>query len=254
LWPAARPQELRSIQVVQALTHRNLIRIHRVWCAGEFLVVTMELADGSLADVLHLQQEELSTALPAADLLPLLAQAAEALDFLNNRQHLIQGQWLTVQHCDVTPANLLVFGETVKLSDFGLTTTLSGGEKAHCRAGTPAYAAPEVFEGRVSQRTDQFSLAMCYCMLRSGRLPFPDQPADFLTAPARAAPQLDMLEPAERPAITRALAPVPLDRWNSWGGADRRAGAVHRPGPARNLQPAGRATTSALRFGRPHPL
>jgi serine/threonine protein kinase len=211
--PAA--QELRSIQVVQGLPHRHLTRIHRVWCAGGFVVVAMELADGSLADLLEVHQAEVGTPLATGDLLPLLAQAAEALDFLNNRQHLIQGQWLSVQHCDVTPANLLVFGETVKLSDFGLTTTLSGGEKVHSRGGTPAFAAPEVFEGRVSQRTDQFGLAMCYCMLRSGRLPFPDQPSDFLAARTRAAPQLDMLDPVERPAIARALALVPQDRWNS---------------------------------------
>src|SRR5438105_2839771 len=41
-------QELRSIQVVQELRHANLIQIDRVWCARGFLVVAMELADGSL--------------------------------------------------------------------------------------------------------------------------------------------------------------------------------------------------------------
>src|SRR5688572_7949021 len=41
-------RELRSIQLVQGLVHPNLIKIDRVWCAGGYLVVAMELADGSL--------------------------------------------------------------------------------------------------------------------------------------------------------------------------------------------------------------
>ena len=63
-----------------------------------------------------------------------------------------------------------LFDKTVKLSDFGLTTSLASREKAHNRAGTPAFAGPEVYLGRVSDRTDQYALAVCYCLLRSGQL------------------------------------------------------------------------------------
>jgi serine/threonine-protein kinase len=207
--------ELRSIQVVQELPHAHLIRIDRVWCAAEYLVVAMELADGSLTDLLEICRADVGTALPPRDLLPLLAQAAKALDFLNNRQHLIHGQWLTVQHCDVTPSNLLLFGDSIKLSDFGLTTTLAARQKLHRRAGTPAYAAPEVFQGLVSNRTDQYALAVCYCLLRGGRLPFPDTPPRFLAGYVRPAPDLSMLAAAEQPVVARALAVTPQDRWPS---------------------------------------
>jgi serine/threonine protein kinase len=197
--------------------HSHLIRIERVWCAGGFLVIAMELADGNLADLLDVYFTEFDTPLPSAHLLPLLAQAANALDFLNNRRHLIHGEWVTVQHCDVTVRNLLVFGKTVKLSDFGLTTTLSGRQKVHHRSGTPAYAAPEVFQGYLTNRTDQYALAVCYCLLRGGQFPFADTPPDFRSDYARPAPNLDMLAPAERPAVARALALVPEDRWPSCG-------------------------------------
>lgn len=217
--PCARDQgaahELRSIQIVQGLSHPNLIRIDRVWCAAGFLIVAMELADGSLADLLDVYRNELGGPLPPDHLLPLLGQAATALDFLNNRQHLHNGQWVTVQHCDITPTNLLVFGSTVKLSDFGLTTTLAGRQKVHYRGGTPAFAAPEVFQGRVSDRTDQYALAICYCLLRSGRLPFADSPPDFMTPYSRPAPDLSIVPAAERPALARALAATPQDRWPS---------------------------------------
>jgi serine/threonine protein kinase len=208
-------QELRSIQIVQKLSHPNLIQIERVWCAGGFLVIAMELADGSLADLLEVYRTELGTALPLDHLLPLLTQAAEALDFLNNRHHLIQGQSTTVQHCDINPTNLLVFGQTVKVSDFTLTSTLTTQHKIHRRAGTPAYAAPEVFHGRLSDRTDQYSLAMCYCQLRGGRLPFVNGPTSFPDGYTRPAPDLSMLTEAEQPILARALAVKPQDRWSS---------------------------------------
>jgi serine/threonine protein kinase, bacterial len=208
--------ELRSIQIIQALSHRHLVQIEQVWCAGAFLVIAMELADGSLADLFDIYQTEGCAGLPASHLLPMMAQAAKALDFLNNHTHLINGQHVTVQHCDINPANILVFGETVKLSDFSLTTMLTGPIKHHRRSGTPAYAAPEVFHGTLTNRTDQYALAICYCRLRGG-YPFPDTPATFIPTYTRPAPDLSMVTPAEQPALARALSPVAENRWPSCG-------------------------------------
>jgi serine/threonine protein kinase len=177
----------------------------------------MELADGSLADLLEIYRAEVGGPIPPDHLCPLLAQAASVLDFLNTRQHFVQGQWVTIQHCDVTPPNLLLFGQTIKLSDFGLTTTLAFRDKAHSRAGTPGYAAPEVFQARVSDRTDQYALAVCWCMLRGGRLPFAEGTTTFRLGSVRPAPDLGMLAPAEQPVVARALALVPQDRWPSCG-------------------------------------
>lgn len=208
-------QELRSIQLVQGLSHAHLIEIDRVWCAGAYLIVAMDLADGSLTDLLEVYETELGTPLPPRHLLPYLSQAAKALDFLNNRQHLVHGQHVTIQHCDVNPSNILVFGPTVKLSDFSLTTTLTGPQKTHRRAGTMAYAAPEVFQGRLSHRTDQYALAISYCVLRGGSLPFNDTPKNFDTPYTRPTPDLSMLPAAEQPAVARALSPLPEKRWAS---------------------------------------
>jgi hypothetical protein len=100
----------------------------------------------------------------------------------------------------------------------------------------------------VSDRTDQYALAVCYCVLRGGRLPFPDTPDHFAPNYTRPAPDLSMLSPAERPAVARALAPVPPDRWPSCGeliaeltrqaapdalpqGGERRRARRYRVGP-----------------------
>jgi hypothetical protein len=87
----------------------------------------------------------------------------------------------------------------------------------------------------VSDRTDQFALAVSYCMLRGGRLPFPDTPRDFAPGYVRPAPDLTMLTPAEQPAVARALSPVPQDRWPSCGelvAKLRRVTAPEPPAPA----------------------
>src|SRR5262249_4209411 len=81
--------EVRSLQLIRDCAHPGLVRNDKVWSTASCLVVAMELADGSLADLLDVYRADLGTALPRDHLLPLLAQAAEALDFLNLCQHYV---------------------------------------------------------------------------------------------------------------------------------------------------------------------
>jgi serine/threonine protein kinase, bacterial len=209
----AAAQEIRSIQIVRQLRHPNLVRIEEVWCHRGYVVVTMELGDGSLLDLLDAYQTEFGTGLCGRDICFYLEQVATALDFLNCRQHQIEGARVAVQHCDIKPTNILLFGDRVKISDFGLSSLSSSPIKSHRRAGTAGYAAPEVFQGRLSDWSDQYSLAVTYCHLRAGRLPFADVPNSFREGPVRPAPDLSILPDPERAVLQRALAPAPGDRW-----------------------------------------
>jgi formylglycine-generating enzyme required for sulfatase activity len=78
---------------------------------------------------------------------------------------------------------------------------------------TPAYAAPECLRRAVSAHSDQYSLAVSYCQLRGGRLPFIGDQAQVVTGHLLDPPDLTMLPQAERPAVARALAKRPEDRW-----------------------------------------
>lgn len=207
-------EESRSIQLVRQLKHPNLIHIDNVWCLPGYLVVSMELADGTLQDLYEAYQTKYGTSIIPEHLCLVLAQAAEVIDFLNARQHRINDQIVGLQHCDVKPSNLLLHGQTVKLTDFSLTSATMGVMKNHRQAGTPDFCAPEVFQGRLSDRTDQYALAVTYCVLRSGKFPFPPTPRPFSRTYVRPPADLMMLPEAERPIVGRALS-APIDRWPS---------------------------------------
>jgi serine/threonine protein kinase len=211
----ATPGELRALQAIRRLPHPNLLRIHRVWCHLGYVIIAMEQAEGSLADLLATYQREVGSAIIAEHACLLLSHAAAALDFLHARRHVVEDKTVGIQHCDVKPTNLMVFGETVKLGDFGLSALMSAPVIPRRPCGTPEYASPEVFRGRLSMHSDQFALAVTYCELRGGRFPFSPSPRTFQADYFHPPPDLSMLPPRERPIVARALAFAPDERWPS---------------------------------------
>ncbi len=211
----ATPGELRALQTIRRLPHPNLLRVDRVWCHLGYVVIAMERAEGSLADLHATYRTEVGTSIIPEHTCLLLSQAAAALDFLNARRHVVEDQTVAIQHCDIKPSNLMLFGETVKLADFGLAALMSGPVVPRRPCGTPEYAPPEVFRGRLSRQSDQFALAVSYCELRGGRTPFHPAPRTFHPDYVHTPPDLSMLSPEERPLVARALAAAPEERWPS---------------------------------------
>ncbi len=211
--PTSAAQEIRALQAIRQLKHPNIIRTEQIWSIPGAIVVAMELADGNLLEMLNRYADE-GQPFPPENVCFFLSQAASALDFLNTRQHQLNGQRVAVRHCDVKPTNLLIKGDTIKLADFSLAVQTTNTLWYHRRAGTHNYAAPEVFQGQLSDRTDQYALAVTYCQLRGG-LPFPEPPQPTPKSYRRPAPDLSFCTQSERPILARALAPVPQDRWRS---------------------------------------
>jgi serine/threonine protein kinase len=208
--------EIRGLEAIRKLRHRNLLEIDNVWCSAGYIVLSMELAEGSLLDLLGVCLSDMGTTIDPKPLCHFLSQAASAIDFLNMRQHMIDGRRVAVRHCDIKPSNLLLMPDgSIKVSDFTLAVATTSPMDYHRRAGTLDYTGPEVFQRQLSERTDQYALAVSYCQLRGNRLPFTDTPRKFDQVYVRPLPDLSMLTPEERPIIARALAPVPQDRWPS---------------------------------------
>lgn len=77
------------------------------------------------------------------------------------------------------------------------------------------YAPPEFYEGALSPHSDQYALAVTYCQLRTGQVPFAT--VDSEGKPRHQPSDLAVLIPpaAERAIVQRALATNPTDRWPS---------------------------------------
>ena len=98
---------------------------------------------------------------------------AEGLDFLNARRHIFEGGSVAFQHGDIKPNNILLVGDEAKLADYGMSTPMITAATPCYRQGTLEYAAPEIFQGTLTETSDQFSLAVTYYLLRTGAFPYP---------------------------------------------------------------------------------
>jgi serine/threonine protein kinase len=208
-------QELRALQSIRQLCHPYLIRIDQIWCWSSYIVIGMELADGSMLDLLEVYQQESGNGIVAEHLCQYMTQAADAIDFLNARHHHLNGQRVALRHCDIKPSNLLVLAGKVKVADFSVVAVTTSSMWYHRRVGTLNFAAPEIFQGWLSDRTDQYALAVSYYQLRTGQLPFHDTPNRFDKNYTRPQPDLSLVELAEQIVLARALHAVPQNRWPS---------------------------------------
>jgi serine/threonine protein kinase len=202
-------QELNALNRVKEVRHPFVLSMDRIEVVGGELVIVMELADKSLHDSF---EEALSAGLvgiPRDTLLRYIRDAAEALDHMNEKHGL--------QHLDIKPRNLFLVSDRVKVADFGLVKHLErSGASGIIGTVTPLYAPPETFTGAITQRSDQYSLAIVYQELLTGHRPFNGRnPRQLANQHMNEPPDLRALPEAERPVVARALEKDPAKRFPS---------------------------------------
>jgi Tol biopolymer transport system component len=179
--PEIRSRFEREARTVSSLNHPNICTLFDVGREGDTDYLVMELVDGET-----LAQRLSRGALPAAELLRLGVQIADALD----RAHRAG-----VIHRDLKPANVMITRAGAKLMDFGLSRasastggsglsrTLSGFTQSPTVAqpltaegtllGTFQYMAPEQLEGREADaRSDIWALGCVLYEMATGRRAF----------------------------------------------------------------------------------
>lgn len=198
--------EQRALDLIKNTRHANLVFIFRAWKRDPYLVFAMELGERTLLARLEEVLAQGLPGIPRDELMEYMRDAARGIDFLNQQK---------IQHRDIKPHNLLVLGGSVKVSDFGLAKLMEHTVSQHSGSMTPAYAAPEFLKNETSPFSDQYSLAVSYCQLRGGRLPFGGNAGQIVTGHLMMPPDLTMLPAGERPIVARALAKAPKERWPS---------------------------------------
>src|SRR5271157_3443640 len=146
-------QERNALNRVKEVRHPFVLSLERIEEVDGELVIVMELADRSLHDLYVECQSAGLVGIPRDDLLRYMRDAAEGLDYMNEKHNL--------QHLDVKPRNLFLQGDRVKVADFGLVRHLqSQGVSGPLGGVTPLYAPPETLVGKVSAHSDQYSLGI----------------------------------------------------------------------------------------------
>ena len=176
----------REAKAIAALNHPNICQLYDV--GPDYLV--MEYVEGA----------PLKGPLPLNKAVAYAGQILSALDAAHRRG---------IIHRDLKPGNILVtYKHCVKLLDFGLARLASDEEdtaltQAGQKIGTPAYMAPEQWEGRPGDaRSDIYSFG---CVLY-----------EMLTGRRAVQGKLATLEPMALDNVVRTcMAESPDDRWQA---------------------------------------
>ncbi|MBI4502864.1 MAG: protein kinase, partial [Gemmatimonadetes bacterium] len=206
---------LREIKIAAQLSHPHILPLLDSGEAGGFLYYVMPYVDGqSLRRKLTREGE-----LPIGEVVRILREVVDALAEAHARG---------VVHRDIKPDNVLIRGNHVVVTDFGVAkavTEATGRQQlttAGVALGTPAYMAPEqaAANPNIDHRADIYAVGVMGYEMLAGRPPFDEstpeavlaahvtQDPDPIASKREVAPLLADL-------IMRCLKKKPADRWQT---------------------------------------
>jgi tetratricopeptide (TPR) repeat protein/predicted Ser/Thr protein kinase len=157
---AAVGQLLLEATMMARLKHPNVVTVFDAGVIHGEPFIAMELVEGQT-----LSQWRQARARSVREITVVMAGAARGL---------AAAHAAGIIHRDIKPQNILVEGERVIVTDFGLSITGHSSSDAHrIVVGTPGYMAPEQFLGSpVDVRTDVFAFCATLHFMLYGRPPF----------------------------------------------------------------------------------
>jgi serine/threonine-protein kinase len=220
--PDVRERFEREARLTAAIEHPNVVPVYGAGEEDGHLYLIMRCVPGTDLDALLRDEGRLDPARAAS----IVGQVGDALDAAHAAG---------LVHRDVKPANVLLAGEHVYLSDFGITRVQAADTRITDDGrwiGTVDFMSPEHLRGEPTDaRADVYALGCVLATALTGRPPFRRE-----SVPATIAAHLH--DPVPRPSETagvpeafdavlaRALAKDPDDRYPSAGDLGRAARAA----------------------------
>ncbi|MCL5952606.1 MAG: serine/threonine protein kinase [Chloroflexi bacterium] len=188
------------------LDHQHIVTIYEIgeWQGAHY--IAMKYIPGR--DLRQVIKEE--GAIPPSRVIAIVRQVADGLDYAHARGFI---------HRDIKPSNIILGADdAATVTDFGLVkaTESSASLSSGAIIGTPAYIAPEVWEGRqASAQTDIYALGVVVCELLTGRVPFDaETPAAVMWRhPVMPVRPMTGLPDGVMQAVLKALAKEPSERY-----------------------------------------
>jgi len=203
----------REAQILASLDHPNIPKVLDAFSENDRHYLITEFITGStLEDVLARKGGRLSY----DDVQKIALQALDVLQYLHSRRP-------PIIYRDIKPSNLMMLPDgTLKMIDFGIARHFQPSKTATL-LGTPGYAPPEQYKGKVDPRSDLYSLAAVLHQALTGRDPTTEPPFSFPSVlelapnvPAYFARAVDLAlsyDPVNRPqsaAAMKALLTLPF--------------------------------------------
>lgn len=240
-------RELEGLTRIMEVDHDLILKIESLKVKDGSLVLITELADLSLEKLFVRCRDQFPMVRRCAYALGLLQNVAEVLDHLQARHGLLHldikpanlllvrgvckiGDFGTVFHfrSGQPPAGEVLLSlpspddpggvEMVRVDSLSADSQESAflrGATLVTAAGvfTPRFAPPEAFRGKTSRSFDQYSLALTFCELVAGRIPFEGE--SQFTRRIQGEMETEFLPEPLRGVIGRALQPEPERRFPS---------------------------------------
>jgi len=210
--PGFKERFFREARAVAMLSHPNILQVYDVGVEDDICYIVMKFVSGRPMRESMGEQMALSKACRYID------QVAGALDHAHESG---------IVHRDVKSSNLLLEGDWVLITDFGIAKIMEGSGALTCTGevmGTPAYMSPEQASGKpVNHYTDIYSLGIVLYEMLTGQVPFTGETPygvmfkhvnDPLPLPRIHRP--DLPEQVER-VVLKALAKIPEHRYEKAG-------------------------------------
>mgnify|MGYP001366971334 FL=1 len=198
---------LKEPRLLASLNHPNVVSITTAEKQNDIFFIVMEYVSGATLE----QIIETEGALELSRGLDYICQICNAVDHAH-----AQG----VLHRDLRPGNVLVSRTgLLKVADFGTARFLEIAAHGSTVIGSPAYMAPEVFDGKAVFASDIYSLGCTMYQILTGSAPYappaPNELDKLMSGELVSAPRLKNPNIPTRVSeiIMRAMAPNISERY-----------------------------------------